>query len=286
MARIRTIKPEFWDSPDTARASFAARLLYIAMWNWADDYGVGTAGTKELLGFAFPNDEAVTVKEFPSLLKEVADTFGADFYTVRGRPYYSIPSWDQHQKTERRANRRNPPPDDPERAPDLRFQGNLGTSSHSQGNTLQSEGGSPAGTGEQGNRGTGEQGTYAADAAARNGGGELVVASTTALAAAAPTSQTLIGEWIDHCTQPPPSRVKGQIAKEVKTMLDEGIPYDRVRAGLAEWNSRGLHPSTLPSVVHEVANKAPRRPNTRQQETDDLFDAAMQRALERDGSNL
>ncbi|EUA31270.1 bacteriophage gp78 domain protein [Mycobacterium xenopi 3993] len=43
MPRIRTIKPEFWDSPDTAAADLRTRLLYIAMWNWADDYGIGDA---------------------------------------------------------------------------------------------------------------------------------------------------------------------------------------------------------------------------------------------------
>lgn len=72
-----------------------------------------------------------------------------------------------------------------------------------------------------------------------------------------PNSSTLIAEWIDHCDQRPPSRVIGQISKEVKTMLDEGIEYERVRSGLVEWNRKGLHPSTLASVVHEVANKKP-----------------------------
>ena len=65
MPRIRTIKPEFWDSPGTARASLRARLFFIALWNWADDYGVGTANPKQLIGFAFPNDDDVTAADFP-----------------------------------------------------------------------------------------------------------------------------------------------------------------------------------------------------------------------------
>ena len=52
VARIRTIKPEFWDSGDTARATLRARLLYIAMWNYADDYGIGDASPIRLIGFA------------------------------------------------------------------------------------------------------------------------------------------------------------------------------------------------------------------------------------------
>jgi hypothetical protein len=90
------------------------------------------------------------------------------------------------------------------------------------------------------------------------------------------TSQHLIGEWIEHCDQPPPGRVKGQIAKEIKAMLDEGIPYDRIRAGLADWNAKGLHPSTLASVVHEVGNR--KLGSRRQTETDQQFERAMDRA--------
>jgi hypothetical protein len=65
-------------------------------------------------------------------------------------------------------------------------------------------------------------------------------------------------------------------------MLDEGIAPERIRAALAEWNRKGLHPSTLASVVHEITNRAPAARG--QQATNDLFDAAMERALERDRS--
>lgn len=99
--------------------------------------------------------------------------------------------------------------------------------------------------------------------------------SGTTSAPPSESAQTLIAEWIDHCSEKPPGRVIGHIAKEIKAMLDEGIPYDRVRQGLATWQQRGLHPSTLASVVHEIATP---RVSSKQQETNDLFDAAWQRA--------
>jgi hypothetical protein len=71
----------------------------------------------------------------------------------------------------------------------------------------------------------------------------------------APSAQLLIGEWIDDCEERPPGSVIGQISKHVKAMLREGVSPERIRAGLGEWNRKGLHPSTLPSVVHEVSNK-------------------------------
>jgi hypothetical protein len=40
MARIRTIKPEIWTDPEFIELSEYARLLFIASWNFATDYGV------------------------------------------------------------------------------------------------------------------------------------------------------------------------------------------------------------------------------------------------------
>ena len=148
MPRIRTIKPEFWDSPGTARASLRARLFFIALWNWADDYGVGTANPKQLIGFAFPNDDDVTAADFPRLRTEVAECYDVTFYEVEGRAYFAIPSWDRHQKNERRAQGKHPGPDKAERI----ILDKHGTSETSHGS-------SGTGTGEQGNRGTGEEGT-------------------------------------------------------------------------------------------------------------------------------
>lgn len=165
MPRIRTIKPEFFTSPDTARVSHAARLLYIAMWCLADDYGKGEFNMLQLRAFAFPEEDpwldqtlAEPVnnmsKEFQSLCKEVVDGYGIKVYKHHGRTYYAIPSWDEHQKTQRRANSKNPSPDDPESSPDQRFHDEQGSSEPKQGNSLQTQGNTPLGTGEQG---TGER---------------------------------------------------------------------------------------------------------------------------------
>lgn len=102
MPRIRSIKPDFWDSPDTAAADLRTRLLYIAMWNWADDYGIGDATPVRLIGFAFPNDP-IPASDYPRLLADVSDAFGIVFFEHLGRRYYVIPAWDEHQRTEKKA---------------------------------------------------------------------------------------------------------------------------------------------------------------------------------------
>ena len=157
MARIRTIKPEFFTSPDTAKASIEARLFYIALWCWADDWGIGEANMNALLGFAFPEDDEKTRKEIQSLCKEVANTYGTLFYENNGRYFYAIPTWEDHQRTQRRAQRRNPTPDDPESQPDKRIHEKHAPSVFTQGTSESTQGNDQEGTGEQGNRGTGEQ---------------------------------------------------------------------------------------------------------------------------------
>lgn len=157
MARIRTIKPEFFTSPDTAKASIEARLFYIALWCWADDWGVGEANMNALLGFAFPEDDEKTRKEIQSLCKEVANTYGTLFYENNGRYFYQIPAWEDHQKTQRRAKRRNPTADDPGSRPDKRIYDKHATSEFTQGNSEITQGNDQEGTGEHRNIGTGER---------------------------------------------------------------------------------------------------------------------------------
>ena len=152
MARIRTIKPEFWDSPDTAKAGPWSRLCFIALWNWADDYGRGTANIKELEGFVFPNDEEFTDRSgntvhFREVVAEVSECFGVVFYEVAGRPYYAIPSWDEHQRNERRA-KQSKYPDPPA---SLQVNRPVAETPH---NATEVPNISVTGTGEEGKRGT------------------------------------------------------------------------------------------------------------------------------------
>lgn len=155
MARIRTIKPDFWDSPDTREASLAARLMYIAMWNWADDYGIGDGNHARLVSFAFPNGE-IPVSDYPRLLSEVSRTFGVVFFDFEGRPFYVVPTWEKHQRTEKRAKERTDLTAAARAAVEARNHAEVGTSEGSVGESAETLGGSGAGTGELGNWGTGE----------------------------------------------------------------------------------------------------------------------------------
>jgi len=153
MPRIRTFKPEFFRSPDTAACSPMARLLFMAMWSWANDDGIGETNFYGLLGFAFPDSDGVTVAEIPLLLAEIQRAYAVAFYEHRGRHFYAIPSWNKHQKNERKTPGKFPPPTDAESTPDLR----IGNTEGGGGNSVHTVGDSALGTGEHGNTGTWEK---------------------------------------------------------------------------------------------------------------------------------
>ena len=159
MPRIRTIKPEFWSSPGIEELEPRWRLLYIAMWQWADDFGRGTAEPRELAAFAFPRED-ISVGEIRRGLGGIRRTFDVDFYYVARRPFYSIPSWSLHQKVDARSKRsRYPAPEDGEPFDPLNGQ----VIGHSAASSADPAGVSadPAGVSADStpwNRGTGEQG--------------------------------------------------------------------------------------------------------------------------------
>ena len=159
MARIRTIKPEFWDSPSTAKARAVTRLAFIALWNWADDHGRGTANLKELEGFIFPNDDIKILsggnaENFRDIVGEIREVFGVIFYEVDGRPYYEIPSWRDHQRNEKRApNSKYPGPEERDQEPhDINDpSGKAGNVRDSRDTAAEPHGVPVTGTGEKGN---------------------------------------------------------------------------------------------------------------------------------------
>jgi hypothetical protein len=76
------------------------------------------------------------------------------------------------------------------------------------------------------------------------------------------TARTILGEYIDRCRKRPPQRVLGQMAKEIKNLLEDDFKPDDIRRGIAQWMTKDTHPSVLPSIVNSVVNGnvAPLRP--------------------------
>lgn len=74
--------------------------------------------------------------------------------------------------------------------------------------------------------------------------------------AAHATPRDVITAWIARCATRPPKAVIDPTAKHVTQLLDEGFTPDAIGQALDVMTARGLHPSTLPSVVHGHVNGA------------------------------
>lgn len=123
MARIRSIKPEFWDDRKLAkRTSRDARLLYIALWNLADEHGRVNGDPQWIKGQVFSYDDDIDAAVIAKLLDELAaPSLGAVVrYEADEDPYLFLPKLARHQRLEpEKVKSRLPePPDDPSGGPD------------------------------------------------------------------------------------------------------------------------------------------------------------------------
>lgn len=265
MPRIRTFKPDFWGHP--RQPSPWARLLFLAMLNWADDAGIGTANPKELAAFAFPNDEEIDSVRATVLLREIYHSYQVVFYVVGGRPYYAVENWQQHQKINNPAkNFYNPQPDkaetwlyqdecQPSCSPTVGLHEDSGTSGVQEVGSRKSEVGTTSGYvgGER----------YESNARARE-----PMDLTTIITGKPPEPPkppppdygpnyaramdlvaTIVGR--QH-----PEKTRRELVRYARELLDEGIPHDVVEKALRLWMTKKLHPSQLPMLVSDVIKES------------------------------
>lgn len=96
MARIRTIKPKFWDDIKIGRLPRDARLLYIGLWTFADDLGVVIADPLWLKSKIFPYDQ-IQLQQLEAWLKVLEETGFISHLTVQSESFYYLPTFSRHQ---------------------------------------------------------------------------------------------------------------------------------------------------------------------------------------------
>ena len=108
MARIRTIKPEFWEDEKLAKLPVYARLLFIGTWNFADDNGVLLANPVLMKSHIFPYEDIgiSTISEWIDILVENGMLIRT---TYNGKDYLVIRKFLIHQKINRKSIRINIP---------------------------------------------------------------------------------------------------------------------------------------------------------------------------------
>lgn len=118
MARIRSIKPETWSDQKLARRlSRDARLLYIALWNFADEQARMVGDPRQVKGMCLSMDDDLGPKEIDALLEELAMAGRVLRYEVDDELFLFLPYLSKHQRLDSGQESRFPAPPDHDPAP-------------------------------------------------------------------------------------------------------------------------------------------------------------------------
>jgi hypothetical protein len=149
--RIRSTKPEFWKSRRISSVSWDARLVLKGLESYVDDNGVGVDDIELIVTDVFPRDMFANPRETVARVSEaITQLHQAGLvhrYEANGDQLLYISWWESIQRIDKASKGRNPRPD--------------GTFDYKDSEIRESVASPPVtlapGTGEQGNRGTGEQ---------------------------------------------------------------------------------------------------------------------------------
>lgn len=111
MARIRSVKPQFFTSDTVSRLSKSARLTWIGLWTYCDDAGRGDGRLRIIYGALYPVDDRTTMADLEADLDELEKAERIVRYEVEGKPYLAVPNWGEHQHVNRPSKSHIPPPD-------------------------------------------------------------------------------------------------------------------------------------------------------------------------------
>ena len=111
MARIRSIKPEFWDDEHIASLPIECRLFYIGCWTFADDQGVFNANPSFLKSRIFPYDDDLKVSDVKEWLKKLEELKMIVPFAYKRDRYYVVRTFADHQVVDKRYFKRVVPKD-------------------------------------------------------------------------------------------------------------------------------------------------------------------------------
>jgi hypothetical protein len=210
--RIRSIRPEFWTSEDIVVLDWDTRLVFIGLWSYVDDNGVGRDIDKLVVADLFPleEDSHETLMRVSEGLGVLAEHGLITRYEADGKRYLFINKWDTHQRVQHPNTTRYPRPTSDSGEPQE-------TPPSSSGETHEDL---APGEGEKGRRGEGEKG--------RRGEGEKGSNNT-------PTGKPAVDDGFDgFWTRYPRKIAKPEARKKWKAALKKA-PAETIMAGLAKY---------------------------------------------------
>ena len=98
--RIRSYKPEFWSSEDVARLDWHTRLLFLGLWSYVDDNGVGRDNERLIMADIFPLEDDIpeTLARVSGGLRKLAEgNLIMRYQGGDGKNYLCVTGW-RHQR--------------------------------------------------------------------------------------------------------------------------------------------------------------------------------------------
>jgi len=112
MARIRTIKPQFFTSEDVSVLPLRARLTWVGLWTHVDDAGRAKDNVKLIKAAVWPLDE-VSFADVEEDLATLAEHGRIVRYAAAGGRFLAVTNWSDHQKINKPTPSKIPPPPSP-----------------------------------------------------------------------------------------------------------------------------------------------------------------------------
>jgi len=280
--RIRSIKPEFWRSEDISALDWETRFIFIGLWSYVDDNGVGVDRvalvTADLFADDLERDPRETFARVSRGLQKLSEAGRIVRYTVDGKDFLEIVNWSKHQRIDK-PNKPRYPTSTSENA---EIRENVASMSRESRE-------SPAtGTEEQGNRGTEENPpnppceNLPRQTTPDGRGKALAVIREANLTARSVDAYRIAEAFSASLPVPIEGNLLAGIGVQIDKCLRSDIPPTAVVEGLKAWNaSDSWSPTQIPNFVNKANNRAAAAPAVGKATQKAMgYDAALQELLQ------
>ncbi len=274
--RIRSTKPEFWRSERVASVDWEDRFVLKGLESYVDDNGVGKDDLALIVGDLFQRDlvrePSRTIARVSEAISRLNSAGLVWRYEVDGTALLYVSFWESIQRVDKPQAGRFPRPDGTMNYKDSAIRECVA-------NPRESSRTFAPGTGEQGNRGTGEQGVFARDARDARASrqrrqpnfGEMVRGEpdpapdaphtdTAVRPVAVTTTRQTAERLVKAVSAGHPTAVVRELVNQTNALLLDDQPEQLVGAALQLWSQKGLHPKALPALVSEVIASSKAKP--------------------------
>lgn len=247
MSRIRSVKPDFWSSEQVLALSRDARLLFIGIWNFADDTGRFKLNPTTIKAQVFPGDDDATRERMIEWLSSIVRRSLVEAYTNDRCLFGHVTGWKKHQRIDRPQPPKHPGPFD---------NGSVRRTFDEFSTLVRGELSEPSPTDRIGSEGKGSE---------RKGGEEAPVGAPLGPGHFQTFRDTLAAEAMAAGWKPPPELTHTQLRQAAgraqKHALESGKDYaeacaELARSGLAMARTRRLSPGL--ALLDCEPGKAPR----------------------------